>query len=87
MKRNNAVTASDNQPAAVFRSEVMAHQRLYPSKTVIEIAQHFGMDRKPTDIKAIQDILDAPGMRRYRKAGGWVSPVKPGANRAYVRQD
>ena len=54
---------------------------------MIEVAQHFGMDRKPTDIRAIQDILDAPSMRRYRKAGGWVSPVKAGANRAYVRQD
>ena len=74
-------------PPSVFAGEVMRYQRLYPSLTVIEVAQHFGMDRKPTDIKAIQDILDAPGMRRYRKAGGWVSPVKAGANRAYVRQD
>lgn len=36
-------------PADVFRREVMDHQRLYPGKTVIEIAQHFGMDNRPTD--------------------------------------
>lgn len=72
-------------PAHVFVQEVMKHQRLYPNKTVIEVAQHFGMDRKPTDIQTIQTILGAREMRPYRKGGGFSGPVKAGPNRSQVR--
>ena len=73
-------------PASVFAREVMDHQRLYPGKTVIEVASHFGMEIRPTDIKTIQDILDAPGMRRYRKgSSGIQGPVKAGPNRSQMK--
>ncbi|MEY2679963.1 MAG: hypothetical protein RL661_194, partial [Pseudomonadota bacterium] len=34
----------DDQQKA-FANEVMDYQRMYPSKTVIEVAEHFGMHR------------------------------------------
>lgn len=77
---------TDDQQFSVFAREVMNHQRLYPNKTVIEIAQHFGMHMKNSDIFQIQDILNAKEMRRYRKAGGGIlGPVKPGPNRSQIR--
>jgi hypothetical protein len=73
----------DRIPANLFAAEVQNHQRLYPGKTVIEVAAHFGMDRRPTDIRVIQEILSAPAMRRYRKGGTQLSgPVKAGPNRS-----
>ena len=75
----------DNQESA-FRDEVMRYQRTYPNLTVIEVAEHFGMHRKNSDIFQIQDILHAKEMRRYRKAGtGVLGPVKPGPNRSQIR--
>lgn len=85
-QRNSTVLERvDSETARVFRDEVMRHQRLYPGKTVLEIAQHFGMDRKATDMQQIQTILGAREMRPYRKAGGVMGPVKAGPNRSQVK--
>lgn len=70
----------DTQDRA-FENEVMGYQRTYPSATVIEVARHFGMDSRNSDIYRVQDILNRPEMRRYRKAGSSVAgPIKAGPN-------
>lgn len=55
----------------VFADEVCRFQRLYPSKTVSEIAEHFGCDSS-LGVQLIQRILSAPDMRRYRRGIGSV---------------
>lgn len=69
-------------PDSVFRDEVKRHQRLYPGKTVWDIAEHFRMG-SPTGIKVIQEILSEPGMRRYRGGIEVGGPVK---GRGYARR-
>ena len=64
-----------------FELEVMRYQRVYPGATVIDVARHFGMDQRNSDIYRVQDILNRPEMRRYRKAGASVAgPIKAGPN-------
>lgn len=64
-------------PDTVFRDEVKRHQRLYPGRTVWDIADHFRMGT-PTGIKVIQDILAEKDMRRYRPGIEAVAPVRAG---------
>lgn len=76
---DSAIFRMETDP--VFADEVCRFQRLYPSKTVSEIAEHFGCDTN-TGFRVIQAILSAPGMRRYRRgieAGG---PIQEGRSRA-----
>ena len=64
-----------------FENDVMEFQRTYPSATVIDVARHFGMDQRNSDIYRVQDILNRPEMRRYRKAGASVAgPIQAGPN-------
>ena len=64
-------------PDSVFKDEVKRHQRLYPGKTVWDIAEHFRMGT-PTGIKVIQEIVSEPGMRRFRPGIETVAPVRTG---------
>lgn len=70
-------------PDSVFVDEVKRHQKLYPRKTVFEVAEHFRME-SPTGVKVIQEILSSPDMRRYRggiESGGPVRVGRRGASR------
>lgn len=49
----------------ITHAEIIRHQKLYPRKTVIEIAEHFRLVTS-TGIRQVQDVLSTPEMRRYR---------------------
>ena len=60
----------------VTTAEIIRYQKLYPRKTVIEIAEHF-MLATSTGIRQVQAVLSTPEMRRYRpgiEAGPHNSP-------------
>ena len=60
----------------ITHAEIIRYQKLYPRKTVIEIAEHFRLVTS-TGIRQVQDVLSTPEMRRYRpgiEAGTYWSP-------------
>ena len=49
----------------ITQAEIIRHQKLYPRKTVIEIAEHFRLATS-TGVRQVQAVLCTPKMRRYR---------------------
>jgi len=49
----------------ITHAEIIRHQKLYPRKTVIEIAEHFRLATS-TGLRQVQAVLCTPEMRRYR---------------------
>ena len=61
---------------AITQAEIIRYQKLFPRKTVIEIAEHFRLGSS-TGIRQVQAVLCTPEMRRYRpgiEAGTYGSP-------------
>ncbi len=61
---------------SVTIGEIIRHQKLYPRKTVMEIAEHFRLATS-TGVRQVQAVLCTPEMRRYRpgiEAGTYGSP-------------
>lgn len=50
---------------SVTIGEIIRHQKLYPRKTVVEIAEHFRLATS-TGVRQVQAVLSTPEMRRYR---------------------
>lgn len=61
---------------SITQAEIIRYQKLYPRKTVMEIAEHFRLCTS-TGIRQVQSVLSTPEMRRYRpgiESGTYGSP-------------
>lgn len=50
---------------AITQAEIIRYQKLFPRKTIIEIAEHFRLATS-TGVRQVQAVLCTPEMRRYR---------------------